>query len=290
MKNIFKKNQIIITALAIMIAVAGYLSFTNRDNPGGVLNTVETASDLKNHEEFSDLDENELFMETNDGEEEILDWNATAEKNGDDTSVSRKGVSKEAENNVATKAPKKEEKKSGATDGNEKNSVDTSKDASQNSEAASAEDMIAGAREVMDNGELKPEDGAPGEAVLASATQDEGFFMSAKLDREQIRAKNKATLKEIIESADIAAKEKKNAVDILLKLTDIADKESAAEMSLGAKGFDSAVVRISDDRVEVVVNAPSLTQQQLAIIEDIVKNKTDIAVEKIEISPVIIAE
>ena len=31
MKNIFKKNQIIITALAIMIIIAGYLSFTNDD-------------------------------------------------------------------------------------------------------------------------------------------------------------------------------------------------------------------------------------------------------------------
>ena len=32
-KNIFKKNHIIITALAIMIVIAGYLSFTNRDVP-----------------------------------------------------------------------------------------------------------------------------------------------------------------------------------------------------------------------------------------------------------------
>lgn len=29
MKNIFKKNQIIITALALMIAAAGYVSYTN---------------------------------------------------------------------------------------------------------------------------------------------------------------------------------------------------------------------------------------------------------------------
>lgn len=28
MKNIFKKNQIIITALAVMIAVAGYLNYS----------------------------------------------------------------------------------------------------------------------------------------------------------------------------------------------------------------------------------------------------------------------
>ena len=31
MKNIFKKNQIIITSLAIMIAAAGYLNFSGKD-------------------------------------------------------------------------------------------------------------------------------------------------------------------------------------------------------------------------------------------------------------------
>lgn len=31
MKKIFKKNQIIITALAIMIIVAGYLNYTTRN-------------------------------------------------------------------------------------------------------------------------------------------------------------------------------------------------------------------------------------------------------------------
>ncbi|MBS6561194.1 MAG: SpoIIIAH-like family protein, partial [Clostridiales bacterium] len=31
MKNIVKKNQLIITALSIMIAVAGYLNFSGRE-------------------------------------------------------------------------------------------------------------------------------------------------------------------------------------------------------------------------------------------------------------------
>ena len=31
MKKIFKKNQIIITALAVMIAIAGFLNFTQRN-------------------------------------------------------------------------------------------------------------------------------------------------------------------------------------------------------------------------------------------------------------------
>lgn len=49
MKNIFRKNQVIITALAIMIAVAGYLNFT-KDNVGdafpGEGDAITTSSDM----------------------------------------------------------------------------------------------------------------------------------------------------------------------------------------------------------------------------------------------------
>jgi stage III sporulation protein AH len=297
MKNIFKKNQIIITAMAIMIAVAGYISFTNKDNPGG-LHTVETTNvDLEGSKKLSEQEKNELYTETTEGEdtaltqEDILDEsNALAEENGQGGAIDKKTVTGKAEKKEVTKVPQKNGERSSAVDGDKKLSTDIGKGNLKKSKTASTEDMLSSAREVTDNGELKPQESTPGEAVLASATQDAGFFLSAKLDREQVRAKNKATLKEIIENAEISGKEKKNAVNSLLKLTEIADKESAAETSLGAKGFDNAVVRMSNDKVEVIVNAPSLTQQQLAIIEDIVKKKTDITVEKIEISPVIINE
>ena len=34
MKKILKKNQIIITALVVMVAIAGYLSMTDREESG----------------------------------------------------------------------------------------------------------------------------------------------------------------------------------------------------------------------------------------------------------------
>ena len=42
MKKIFKKNQVIITALAIMIAVAGYINYS--DNHLGIDKTLKKAS------------------------------------------------------------------------------------------------------------------------------------------------------------------------------------------------------------------------------------------------------
>ena len=39
MKKIFRKNQLVITALALMIAVAGYFSYMNNNMDDGKLQT-----------------------------------------------------------------------------------------------------------------------------------------------------------------------------------------------------------------------------------------------------------
>ena len=69
-------------------------------------------------------------------------------------------------------------------------------------------------------------------------------------------------------------------------MTDIAEKEAAAEVLLQAKGFSEAVVSINGDAVDVVINAAELSDAQRAQIEDIVKRKTDIAAENIVISTI----
>ena len=57
MKKIFKKNQVIITALAIMIAVAGYINYS--DNHLGIDKTLKKAStktSQKDEEETQETD------------------------------------------------------------------------------------------------------------------------------------------------------------------------------------------------------------------------------------------
>ena len=54
----------------------------------------------------------------------------------------------------------------------------------------------------------------------------------------------------------------------MLALNAIAEKENAAETLLMAKGFADPVVSITDGKVDVVVNAPSITDPQRAQIED----------------------
>ena len=90
---------------------------------------------------------------------------------------------------------------------------------------------------------------------------------------------------QIINSDQISEEEKQTAIQNLIGMTEISEKENAAETLLKAKGFVDPVVSITDGKVDVVVNAASLSDQERAQIEDIVKRKTGIAAENIVITP-----
>ena len=76
----------------------------------------------------------------------------------------------------------------------------------------------------------------------------------------------------------------------MIAITDIAEKETAAEILLESKGFDDVVVSITDETVDVVVNTADLTEAQRAQIEDIVIRKTGVSPEAIVISTLSSAE
>ena len=46
MKNLFKKNQMIVTALAVLIAVAGYLKYTY-ENPQSIQNAKQADNQVR---------------------------------------------------------------------------------------------------------------------------------------------------------------------------------------------------------------------------------------------------
>ena len=273
MKNIFKKNHIIITALAIMIIIAGYLSFTNQDAADN-LDTVSVGN--PDSDEFTEADGVEFVTnaDTNDTTTDNTTTDNTTtdtENNGDNTTTD----TTDEDTNAATEEEEMQD---------EENSDELGMD------DISDDDILASAHDVADNGELNLEEGVPGEAVLASTSINTGYFIASKLEREQVRSKNREILMEVIKSADALEDSKKAATDSLIELTEISEKERATEVLLEAKGFDGAVVYIAGEEVSVVVNATSLTDQQLAIIEDIVKDNTDFSVEHINISPIVAAE
>ena len=128
-------------------------------------------------------------------------------------------------------------------------------------------------------------DGTPGEAVLANGTVS-SVAAQAKVSREQVRSKNKETLQSIIDNKNLSDAEKENAVNQMVQMTEITEKEAAAESLLAAKGFNDSVVSITDDQADVIVGASELSDANRAQIEDIVTRKTGVAAQNIVINPV----
>ena len=201
MKKIMKKNQVIITSLAILIAVAGYLNFADVDLG---FKDKETSTDSSSILDDVDYD--------------LTDETALLDENGAD------GTTKS---------------------------------------------------EVMDTA-------SPGEAVLTGASD---FAAQAKVSREQVRSQNKADLQAIISNKDISEEEKQNAINTMVSMTDLTEKEAAAELLLEAKGFENVIVNLTGETADVVVPDADLEDAKRAQIEDIVKRKTGVAAESIVITP-----
>lgn len=218
MKTSFKKNQLIITALAVMIAVAGYLKYSDTMIDSEQLTAVSSSGqDVIAQEELeNDISAEDIYAST--------------------------GLTEEA-----------------------------------------LEDPTAEQVEVNDT--------EPGEAVLTGAeTAVYSFASEAKLSRDQTRSKNTESLLEIINSEVVSESQKQAAVDQMLELTDISERETGAETLLAAKGFEDVVVSISDSKVDVVINQSEISDAQRAQIEDVVTRKTGIPPENIVITPITVSE
>ena len=254
MKNIFKKNQMIITALAIMIAVAGYLNYSGSRLDSAKVTTDADASAEEDAEAAADISAEDIYAETGLEELQFAD--------GDIVSLDQ-----DAEDLAAADA-----EASAETEGTE--TADAAADGTETADASGTETA-----EVDENEE-------PGEAVLAnSSTAGVSIAAEAKLTREQLRSKNKETLLEVINNTNISDAQKQEAIDSMVELTDIAEREAAAEILLEAKGFEDVVVSITDDQADVVVNMTDVDEAGRAQIEDIVKRKTGISGENIIITP-----
>ncbi len=219
MKKASHKNQIIITALAVMIVVAGYLNFTGQE--------ISTSGLKKsNKETIENSDKTGQDSTSDSADEEDIKTDISAEDEGNDDYI------------------------------------------------------------VADSGEVVASEESPGEAVMVSNTIGADYFASAKLTREQTRAKNKETLMNIVNNKSISSADKQSAIKQVANITKNSERENAAELMLQAKGFENAIVSISDGNADVVVDSNGLTEKQIAQVEDIVRRKTGVEADKIVITPV----
>ena len=196
MKRLFRRNQIIITTLAVMIAAAGYLNYAGK-------------RDLEAGGQVADMGSLEL------SDEDLM-----------------------------------------------------------------AENLAAQSETVQDILSL---DNDPNDTEVAEA-QTEGTDLAQAGSENGEQSGMADTLMSLINSTSIDEAAKQQAIQDMIRLTEISEKENAAETLLMAKGFSDPVVSITDDKVDVVIHASSITDPERAQIEDIVKRKAEVGADQIIIT------
>ena len=274
MKKLWKRHQIMITALALMIAIAGYLNFMGKKVDEE--NLFTTSAQFEEASGVTTEDGTDMAAVT-DITDESLALLPEQENGAIDESAAMTDIdSMDSEDEMVY---------SDYLDENQAENVSAAAD-----DAALDETAMAGTDENAASGEVAQvtEDytgETPGEAVFTSS-QAISSIAGANLMKEQTRAKNKEALLNIINAENLPESAKQDAVNSMIELTDITQKECAAEILLEAKGFADVVVSISGDVADVIVQADDLTEAQRAQIEDIVSRKTGITAENIIISPI----
>lgn len=295
MKKGLKKNHIMIGALALMIAVAGYLNFHAGRADQDTLASLSTEETV-----LYDLSEEDLAMtETSETDGDTEEFAATkdllvsenlAAAEGDIESldesevvVTRDYIDEEmaelmeeveyydADNQVETAAAESMEK--------------SNLEASASGREAGIETANAEGAETAKNSEEELTiDDIPGEAVFTGGNGITSLA-SARLLKEQTRAMNREALLSVINSETADETSRQQATEGMLALNKQAEKETAAEILLEAKGYPEVVVSLSEDSADVVVGMSSLTNEQCAQIIDAVARKTDVPAENIVITP-----
>lgn len=113
----------------------------------------------------------------------------------------------------------------------------------------------------------------------------ETFFASYRSDRESTRESEYLYLDSIIASAEVSEESKASAEQQKLALVMRMEQELTLEALIKAKGFEDAVVAISDNGVNVVVGTEELSPEEATQILSIITEETEYSATGVKIIP-----
>lgn len=112
--------------------------------------------------------------------------------------------------------------------------------------------------------------------------QGQSYFVNYRLQREQSRQDEKSMLSAVLNSNIAATKEE--AQKKWLQLTNRISKEDEIENLLKMKGFQDAIAEVASDSVNVFICAPSVSPNEISIIQNIVQRVAPVRLDHLNIS------
>ena len=117
-------------------------------------------------------------------------------------------------------------------------------------------------------------------AIEASSSS---FFSEYRLERDKNRSREVEMWQDIINSQSSEKNFKNLAQQELVKIVALTEKEMIIENLIVSRGFNDALVFLTDDSATVIVDSKELTKTNVAQIQDIIVRKTKLEPANIKI-------
>ncbi|NLN14974.1 MAG: SpoIIIAH-like family protein [Tissierellia bacterium] len=157
----------------------------------------------------------------------------------------------------------------------------------QKAEAEDDEIQIVDSEEVTDE-DIK-EVIAAGKQDLVEQMEKEvsshsrNYFVEQRLSRDKLRANLIDRLNDIVNNDNTTEAMRTEAQQEIMNIGKLSEKELTIEGLIKSKGFDEALVLLTDSDIKVIVDTPELNELEMVKILDIVRAETDFDMDSIKI-------
>lgn len=119
---------------------------------------------------------------------------------------------------------------------------------------------------------------------IIETSQEDTYFTTSKLERENIYSQMLETCQEIYNNTNATPEQKNTAIQEMAKINETRNSIMIAENLIKAKGLQDIVIFANSNSVSVIVKAEKLEPEQIAQIQNIVSRELEVSAEIISIS------
>lgn len=146
------------------------------------------------------------------------------------------------------------------------------------------EDYEKESNKTVENNEVASSETSSVENETQTTAQENTYFTTSKLERENIYSQMLETYQEIYNNTNSTSEQKTTAIEEIAKINKTKNAIMIAENLVIAKGFKNIVIFANDNSVSVIIEADVLEPEQIAQIQNIVSRELEVGAELINIS------
>lgn len=263
MKKILKKNQVVISVIAIMLIAAGYMNYTTN-----VKATLDTAA-FADSEKYGDLGDATLVSSSN------VNETTADETNGNQGKDETKEITQQNENRENASKRKQAE---------QKEEVNSSNYSKENLPQNSEKNTNGQKENNAESGENNSENTVQTSGNTSSNIAGNQYFTESKLERDKMYSQMLESYQTILQNTTIPDSQKEISQNEIKKINETKNAIMITENLIKNKGFEDVIIFVNGESINVIIKALDLNQEQVAQIQNIVAREMKTEIENIHIS------